>query len=390
MVEELVKYEAEEQQLQRAQNTAPLILRPAVSIDQMIQRRELVLGLLRRVMTKDVDYGQIPGTPRPTLYKPGAEKLAGFFGLRAIVEPVKIEERWGTDTEEPFFYYKYRCTVYLGDTVITTYDGLAHSHEDKYRWRWVPEADVPFHLDKSQLIQKIGKATELKFAVDKAETSGKYGKPVSHWKMFHDAVADGTAKAIKKKTRGGKEMPAWVIDSTVWRIPNPSVEDLPHTISAIAQKRSMVGGVRIATNATDIFTVSDYVGEENSDVIEGQYEERPGRVDMKADTRTYQNDPDQTVEDAIGDLYGHPIKKKNGNGVKPVDAIRKAFGAAEGKDVPPEDKDLEQFQTRMTKLMGKDGVADFCENTFGKTVGGLSAAHITAIMAQDDDTIKAV
>jgi len=32
----------------------------------------------RRIMVRDQDFGEIPGTNKPTLLKPGAEKLCNF------------------------------------------------------------------------------------------------------------------------------------------------------------------------------------------------------------------------------------------------------------------------------------------------------------------------
>jgi hypothetical protein len=37
-------------------------------------------GLARRIMVKDQDFGEIPGTQAEILLKPGAEKLCNFFG----------------------------------------------------------------------------------------------------------------------------------------------------------------------------------------------------------------------------------------------------------------------------------------------------------------------
>lgn len=358
------------------QAAGPIVLAPAQSVEAMLDRRQQIMNLLRRVMVKEIDYGQIPGTLRPTLYKPGAEKLAQFFGLRTIVEPVEVTEKWSDGSSEAFFYYKYRCSIYYGDILVTQYDGIAHSHEDKYRWRWVPDVDVPFYLDKDTLVTKAGKATEFKFSVDKAESSGKYGKPPSYWALFHDAIAKGTAKPIKKKTANGKEMAAWEIDTTVFRIPNPSVEDLAHTISAIAQKRAMVGGVRIATNATDIFMVSDFVGEEE---ITEEDLRRTGSPHL--DTRVFATG-DGEGKPRMEDIAG-PITKDEAE-----NALRKAFGTAtdEAKEIPPAQEEFNEMCARLENL--KIDAAKFAKYIFGKAIGGLSLAHVEAIMGASDEMLQ--
>ena len=45
----------------------------------------LIQEVMQAVMKKDVHYGVIPGTPKPTLYKAGAEKILSTF--RIGVEP---------------------------------------------------------------------------------------------------------------------------------------------------------------------------------------------------------------------------------------------------------------------------------------------------------------
>ena len=41
----------------------------------------LVQEVMQAVMKKDTHYGTIPGTPKPTLFKPGAEVLAATFRI---------------------------------------------------------------------------------------------------------------------------------------------------------------------------------------------------------------------------------------------------------------------------------------------------------------------
>ena len=59
-------------------------------------------------LKRDVDFGVIPHTKKPSLYKAGAEKIAFAYGLmqRYHVE-TKIEQ---TDPE-PFFFYVVRCDL---------------------------------------------------------------------------------------------------------------------------------------------------------------------------------------------------------------------------------------------------------------------------------------
>ena len=88
-------------------------------------------------MREGVDYGVIPGTDKPTLLKPGAEKLCTLFGLTSRFEIIRSAEDWtGADHNgEPFFFYLYRCRLHRGDMIIAEGDGSANSWEQKYRYR---------------------------------------------------------------------------------------------------------------------------------------------------------------------------------------------------------------------------------------------------------------
>lgn len=77
-----------------------------------------------------VHYGKIPGTPKPTLYKPGAEVLCATF---RIAPSYKIEDLSTTD------YARYRvvCVGTHQSTGIVLGEGLGacSSGEEKYKWR---------------------------------------------------------------------------------------------------------------------------------------------------------------------------------------------------------------------------------------------------------------
>jgi len=79
-------------------------------------------------MKKDVDFGVIPGTRKPTLLKPGAEKLCRLFSLRPNYELIHFI----TDFEKPIFHYHYRCTLVRQGEVVGQGDGSCNSKEKKY------------------------------------------------------------------------------------------------------------------------------------------------------------------------------------------------------------------------------------------------------------------
>lgn len=60
------------------------------------------------LLRRDVDFGVIPKTTRPTLLKSGAERIALAYGLCQQYEMVEHIEQFG---KEPFFYYLVKCNL---------------------------------------------------------------------------------------------------------------------------------------------------------------------------------------------------------------------------------------------------------------------------------------
>jgi hypothetical protein len=228
---------------------------PVIEVEVAKQRYQDQKDFIESIMHDKVDYGIIPGTEKNTLLKPGAEKLCWFFGLRPIFRDIEHVEDWtGATHGEPFFYYRVQCELMSHGEIVASADGSANSWEKKHRYRWVAEADIPNHLDKSKLKTRGGRTSEFTFAVDKAETTGQYGKPAEYWKRFTDAINNGTATPVKRKTKSGKEMDALEIDTTLFCIPNEEVADLVNTILKMAQKRALVAATLIGANASEWFT----------------------------------------------------------------------------------------------------------------------------------------
>lgn len=123
-------------------------------LNDMKQMLGLVQRFFREIMVEGQDYGVIPGTDKPTLYKSGAEKLTEFYGYAPTVRDVEEE----ADRETGF--YRARATVALihrkTGLVVAEGVGEANTYESQYRWRWVPESKLPRGIDKDGL--QIGRA----------------------------------------------------------------------------------------------------------------------------------------------------------------------------------------------------------------------------------------
>ncbi len=101
---------------------------------------QLIQEVMEAVMIEGKHYGVIPGTPKPTLYKPGAEKLLATFLIGA--DPSANIEDLSNDDE-----IRYRVAVKgfrqaTGD-LLGVGIGECSSNEEKYKWR-KPVCDSEF------------------------------------------------------------------------------------------------------------------------------------------------------------------------------------------------------------------------------------------------------
>lgn len=272
-------------------NEQDRFIAPVVDVQSAVARYKAFKDFVTQVLVEGLDYGVVPGTNKPTLLKPGAEKLSTFFGIRTIfVLQDSVNDWTGKEHNgEPFFFREYKCQGYRNGELIGEGIGSCNSWEKKYRYRWVNEMDLPAGLDVSQCEYRDGSISEFTFAIEKADTSGKYGKPKEYWQQFIDAIANGTAKHVQRKTKKGDSLEAIEIGGKLYAIPNRDVADQVNTIDKMAQKRALVAAVLITTNASDYFTqdMEDLLLDDDTDFVDVK------AVDPKQKTEKQQEHKEQ-------------------------------------------------------------------------------------------------
>lgn len=165
-------------------------------------------AIIASVLKDGADFGTIPGTQKPTLLKPGAEKIADSLNLYPAYEPVRVVEDW----DRPLFHYAYRCILRARGTnsVIATGIGSCNTMESRYRWR-----DGKRKCPNCQA-EAIIKGKE------------EYG---GGWLCY-----------AKKGGCGSKFLDdaASIVDQKTERVPNDDVFSLVNTVDKMAQKRALV------------------------------------------------------------------------------------------------------------------------------------------------------
>lgn len=84
--------------------------------------------VVQNTLKANHDYGIIPGTTKPTLLKPGAEKIQMLFGVTSEYE---VTERI-QDYDKGFFAFTVVCRIYKNDVKITEGVGHCNTREKKY------------------------------------------------------------------------------------------------------------------------------------------------------------------------------------------------------------------------------------------------------------------
>jgi hypothetical protein len=279
---EIVEGEVKETAMQVIESSAAALM-PAMSVQDALKRRNEMNEVVKSIMVEDKDYGTIPGTKKPTLYKPGAEKLTTFFGLTVTFINEGKEEQW--DSGEPFFYYLEKCQLHKGDMLIAEASASANSREDRYRWRWT--TDKSLVNDDGKLVTRVSSIGHFRWQIEKAETTGKYGKPQEYWDKFAEAEIAGTLRVSDKEQPWNGEVAEFnEIETIEYRIPNPDIFSLVNTILKMAQKRALVAATLIACDASEFFTqdledgIADTESSKTANKTEGQ-KRQPSKPIMK-------------------------------------------------------------------------------------------------------------
>lgn len=225
-----------------------------VPVAQIQQDQQAIYRLMSEVMVRDQDYGIMPGAKKPSLYKPGSEKILSMFKLSV---DVLVEEI--TPTSNIGRWDEYRVRVYVtvkemgSGRFIGKGIGECSSFEEKYMWRAVsgPLEAAYYHNISPDLCR-----TKFK-------------------QEWHD----------RRPT--GKELS----ESQV-RVPTA---DRMNTVLKMAKKRAQIDATLTATAASAIFTQDlEDIPEHLRDAIDENQEHPDNTGERKRPQRKSDQKPGQT------------------------------------------------------------------------------------------------
>lgn len=101
----------------------------SLSVEEAKERDDEMNRFIEEVLISGVDYGIVPHTSKPTLLKPGAEKILNFLGLVARTVIVNRVE----DIQAGYFAYEAKVYVIDADGIVRGEGvGITNSKEGKY------------------------------------------------------------------------------------------------------------------------------------------------------------------------------------------------------------------------------------------------------------------
>lgn len=102
----------------------------AMTAATLTTRLAMIQQAMNTTMKKGVDYGKIPGTPKPTLFKPGAEKLCTMFRIAPDYESEDLSTHDCVRIRVKCIGKQQGTDIVLGSGV-----GECSTDETKYKWR---------------------------------------------------------------------------------------------------------------------------------------------------------------------------------------------------------------------------------------------------------------
>jgi hypothetical protein len=177
-------------------------------------------AVVQKELHEGVDYGIIPGTQKPTLLKPGAEKIAKLLNLSDDYEIIEKVEDW----EKPFFYYMIKCFLreMATGTLVSVGLGSCNSKETKYRWR---EAKRKCPACGNETIYEAKDKTKF-FCWEKKGGCGR--------QFNHDDPG--------------------ILDQEVGRVENTEIYSIVNTLLKMAKKRAEIDANLSAGRLSNLFT----------------------------------------------------------------------------------------------------------------------------------------
>jgi hypothetical protein len=270
---------------------------PAALVQRVIDTVSELRALrtfIKEEMVETVDFGTIPGTPKPTLYLAGAQKVTMYFNARPNFRIERIELAEG--------HVEY---LVYSDLIFRTNDGSANI-----------------------IAQGVGSATtmESKYRFRNAKRACPSCKEET---IFKSKQARGGWYCYAKVGGCGKQYPDGdpaIEDQKPGKVPNENIYDARNTVLKIAKKRAHVDAAIGLGSLAEFFTQD--IGEREGDAYDLTVDELE-----QAAAEAGEKEPDAETKDRL-DFLAHAQKQKARIGNGPFYSVLGLAGFEDPEEVP--------------------------------------------------------
>jgi hypothetical protein len=237
------------------------------NFEEAVKKYEIIRKFRFKVLKDSVDFGVIPGTDKPTLLKPGAEKLCDLLKLCPRFKVLSITE----DFDKPLFYYRYECELIHtpSGNLVGSAIGSCNSMEAKYRYR--------------NARMKCPQCNEEALILD------KFNKEVDY---FCFPKKGGCGAKYKKQDLAGQKR---------GKVENDDIFTQINTLDKMAQKRALIAAVMVCAGVSEFFT------QDMEDVVETphlSHDSPAPRKEVKAPPPRMESPPpdERSTQEVAADL----------------------------------------------------------------------------------------
>lgn len=149
----------------------PSVPNMAVNLQEAKDRITELQNFIKYMMVPNIDYGFVPGCPKPMLFKAGAEKLCDIYGLTKQIQILEKTENW----ENGIFHYVVKAVLVNKKTGFVESEGVGacNSKEKKFA------SQDPYSVVNS-ILKMAKKRAIVDATLAATRTSGIFGQDIEN------------------------------------------------------------------------------------------------------------------------------------------------------------------------------------------------------------------
>lgn len=149
----------------------PSVPNLAVNLQEAKDRITELQNFIKYMMVPNIDYGFVPGCPKPMLFKAGAEKLCDIYGLTKQIEILEKTENW----ENGIFHYVVKAVLVNKKTGFVESEGVGACNNKEKKFA----SQDPYSVVNS-ILKMAKKRAIVDATLAATRTSGIFGQDMEN------------------------------------------------------------------------------------------------------------------------------------------------------------------------------------------------------------------